>query len=386
MTGKELAGFEIDREVLLKALQRVQSVVDRKNTIPILSHLLIEIGKSDLTISATDLEVGIRLQIPAKIIKSGRVAVPAKSLYEIVRELPTESSIRIQIFENFWVELFAGKSLFKLVGQDSDEFPQLPQIDAGKSFKLGSSKFAEMIDHTIFAVSNDQTRYDLSGVFLEQLKSQGNIYLRMVATDGHRLSMMDQEVEGLKDIHLEQGVILPRKGLSELRRLLGEEDSFHCCLMDNNAIFWNSTKQVQLFMRLLDGEFPDYTPVIPKNNDKRVVVRRDQLLNSLKRISVLSQEHSRSVKFQFHKDKLQLFSSNPKLGEAKEDVDIEYSGEVLEIGFNAGYFIDILNALDDQENIVMEMTDILSPSLVKGSKMDGSLNIVMPMQLGSEVS
>ncbi|MGA0162946.1 MAG: DNA polymerase III subunit beta [Bdellovibrionota bacterium] len=386
MTGKELAGFEIDREVLLKALQRVQSVVDRKNTIPILSHLLIEIGKSDLTISATDLEVGIRLQIPAKIIKSGRVAVPAKSLYEIVRELPSESSIRIQIFENFWVELFAGKSLFKLVGQDSDEFPQLPQVDEGKSFKLGSSKFAEMIDHTIFAVSNDQTRYDLSGVFLEQLKSQGNVYLRMVATDGHRLSMMDQEVEGLKDIHLEQGVILPRKGLSELRRLLGEEDSFHCCLMDNNAIFWNSTKQVQLFMRLLDGEFPDYTPVIPKNNDKRVVVRRDQLLNSLKRISVLSQEHSRSVKFQFHKDKLQLFSSNPKLGEAKEDVDIEYSGEVLEIGFNAGYFIDILNALDDQENIVMEMTDILSPSLVKGSKMDGSLNIVMPMQLGSEVS
>lgn len=386
MTGKELAGFEIDREVLLKALQRVQSVVDRKNTIPILSHLLIEIGNNDLTISATDLEVGIRLQIPAKIIKSGRVAVPAKSLYEIVRELPSESSIRIQIFENFWVELFAGKSLFKLVGQDSDEFPQLPQVDESKSFKLGSSKFAEMIDHTIFAVSNDQTRYDLSGVFLEQLKSQGSVYLRMVATDGHRLSMMDQEVEGLKDIHLEQGVILPRKGLSELRRLLGEEDSFHCCLMDNNAIFWNSTKQVQLFMRLLDGEFPDYTPVIPKNNDKRVIVRRDQLLNSLKRISVLSQEHSRSVKFQFHKDKLQLFSSNPKLGEAKEDVDIEYSGEVLEIGFNAGYFIDILNALNDQDNIVMEMTDILSPSLVKGSKMDGSLNIVMPMQLGSEVS
>jgi DNA polymerase-3 subunit beta len=386
MVGKELAGFEIDREVLYRALQRVQSVVDRKNTIPILSHLLIEIGKSEVIISATDLEVGIRLQIPAKVIKSGRVAVPAKSLYEIVRELPSESSVRIQIFENFWVELFAGKSLFKLVGQDSDEFPQLPQIDSAKSFKLGSSKFAEMIDHTIFAVSNDQTRYDLSGVFLEQLKSQGGIYLRMVATDGHRLSMMDQEVEGLKDVHLEQGVILPRKGLSELRRLLGEEDSFHCCLMENNAIFWNSTKQVQLFMRLLDGEFPDYTPVIPKNNDKRVIVKRDQLLNSLKRISVLSQEHSRSVKFQFNKDKLQLFSSNPKLGEAKEDVDIEYSGEILEIGFNAGYFIDILNALDDQENIVMEMTDVLSPSLVKGSKMDGSLNIVMPMQLGSDGS
>lgn len=386
MSEKQLAGFEMDREGLVRVLQRVQSVVDRKNTIPILSHLLIEITKDEVVVSATDLEVGIRLKVPAKVIKPGKVAVPAKSLYEIVRELPADSSVRFQIFENFWVELLSGKSIFKLVGQDSDEFPQLPQIDNKKSFKLASSRFAEMIDHTIFAVSNDQTRYDLSGVFLEQLKSKGNVYLRMVATDGHRLSMMDQEIEGLKDVHLEQGVILPRKGLTELRRLLSEEESFYCCLMENNAVFWNSTEQIQLFMRLLDGEFPDYTPVIPKNNDKRVIVKRDQLLNSLKRISVLSQEHSRSVKFHFNNGKLLLFSSNPKLGEAKEDVEIDYSGETIEIGFNAGYFIDILNALDDQENIVMEMTDVLSPSVIKGLKFDGSLNIVMPMQLGSEVS
>jgi len=380
---KNVSGFEIERESLLRALQRVQSIVDRKNTIPILSHLLIESADDHVVFSATDLEVGIRFRLPAKVFKSSKVAVPAKSLYEIVRELPNDSLVRLQVFDNFWVELLSGKSVFKLVGQDSDEFPQLPQVNKKKAVKLASPRFSEMIDHTIFAVSNDQTRYDLSGVFLEQLKSKGKVYLRMVATDGHRLSMMDQELEDIKDVYLDQGVILPRKGLTELRRILNEEESFFCCLMDNNAVFWNPSEQVQLFMRLLDGEFPDYTPVIPQNNDKRVIVKRDQLLNSLKRISVLSLEHSRSVKFHFEKGKLKLSSSNPKLGEGKEDVDIDYGGDKVEIGFNAGYFIDILNAMDDQDNIVMEMTDILSPSVIKGTKFDGSLNIVMPMQLGS---
>lgn len=386
MAEKQIAGFEIERESFLRALQRVQSVVDRKNTIPILSHLLIEAADNQITISATDLEVGIRLQMPANNIKPGKVAVPAKSLYEIVRELPGGSAIKFQIFENFWIELLSGKSVFKLVGQDSDEFPQLPQVNPKQALKIASGNFAEMIDHTIFAVSNDQTRYDLSGVFLEQIKAKGKSFLRMVATDGHRLSMMDQEIESGKDVQLNEGVILPRKGLTELRRLLTEEDSFQCCFMDNNAVFWNSNNHLQLFMRILDGDFPDYTPVIPKANDKRVIVKREQLLNSLKRISVLSLEHSRSVKFLFDNGKLHLFSSNPKLGEAKEDVDIDYAGDRIEIGFNAGYFIDILNAMDDQDNIIMEMTDVLSPSLIKGMKFDGSLNIVMPMQLGSDMA
>jgi len=386
MKSHQRAGFEIDRETLLKALQRVQSVVDKKNTIPILSHLLIEAVDSKVIFTATDLEVGLRLTYPAKVSKPGKVAVPAKSLYEIVRELPMDSSAQFHIFDNFWIELISGKSVFKLVGQDADEFPQLPQIDDSASFKLTSDRFAQMIDHTIFAVSNDQTRYDLSGVFLEHTKQKGKSILRMVATDGHRLSMMDQELEATKEVNFEKGVILPRKGLSELRRLLGEEESFYGCFMNSNAVFWNVNQQIQLFMRLLDGEFPDYTPVIPNSNDKAVIVKREQLLNSLKRISVLSMEHSRSVRFELANGKLHLSSSNPKLGEAKEDIEVDYQGDDIEIGFNAGYFIDILNAMDDQENIVMELSDVLSPSLIKGMKFDGSLNVVMPMQLGSEVN
>jgi DNA polymerase-3 subunit beta len=386
MKSHQKAGFEIGRESLLKALQRVQSVVDKKNTIPILSHLLIEAGEDRVIFSATDLEVGLRLSFPAKVSKAGKVAVPAKSLYEIVRELPLDSECQFHIFDNFWIELISGKSVFKLVGQDADEFPQLPQIDSEKSFKLTSSQFAQMIDHTIFAVSNDQSRYDLSGVFLERLKEKGKDYLRMVATDGHRLSMMDQMVEAGGEVDLEKGVILPRKGLSELRRLLSEEDSFYCCLMNSNAVFWTDNQQIQLFMRLLDGEFPDYTPVIPDSNDKRVIIKREQLLNSLKRISVLSMEHSRSVRFELKNGRLHLSSSNPKLGEAKEDLDIDYQGSDIEIGFNAGYFIDILNAMNNQENVVIELSDVLSPSLIKGMKSDGSLNIVMPMQLGSEAN
>jgi len=213
MATKQIAAFEIDREVMLKALQRTQSIVDKKNTIPILSHLLIEGSEDQITFSATDLEVGIKCVYPAKISQPGKVAVPAKSLYEIVKELPVNSIVRLKIFENFWIELTSGKSLFKLVGQDSDEFPQLPQIQKEKAFAVPSAKIVQMVDHTIFAVSNDQTRYDLSGVFFEQIKSKVSIYLRMVATDGHRLSMMDQEIEGLKESSIEGGVILPRNVL-----------------------------------------------------------------------------------------------------------------------------------------------------------------------------
>jgi DNA polymerase-3 subunit beta len=386
MANKEIAGFELNREVLLKALQRVQSIVDRKNTIPILSHLLIEAEDNQLIFSATDLEVGIKCVYPGKVSQPGRITVPAKSLYEIVKELPVDSNVRFKVFDNFWVELTAGKSLFKLVGQDSDEFPQLPQVVKEKSFTIPSSKFIQMIDHTIFAVSNDQTRYDLSGVFLEQIKAKGKIYLRMVATDGHRLSMMDQEVEGLKDVHIDHGVILPKKGLFELKRVLSEEGALSCCFMENNIVFWNAQKQTTLFMRLLDGDFPDYTPVIPKNNDRKIQIRREQLLTSLKRISVLSAEHSRSVRFQFEKGKLCLSSSNPKLGEAKEDIEVDYVGDGIEIGFNAGYFLDVLNAMNEQEEVVLELTDVLSPSLIKGKDFDGSLNIVMPMQLGTEAT
>lgn len=386
MSNRQIGAFEVDREILLKALQRVQSVVDRKNTIPILSHILIDTRGNELVFSATDLEVGIRCIYPATVNQACRITVPAKSLYEIVKELPEKSLVKWKVFENFWVEITAGKSLFKLVGQDSDEFPRLPEMSSEKFFTLPRTNLVRMIDHTIFAVSNDQTRYDLSGVYLEQLKSQGKIYLRMVATDGHRLSMMDQEIGGTKDLHIDRGVILPRKGLLELKRVLADEDEISCCFMENNVVFWNKDQQTTLFMRLLDGEFPDYTPVIPKNNDRQIVVSRNELLDSLKRISVLSAEHSRSVKFAFEKGKLRLSSSNPKLGEAREDMDIEYPGEKIEIGFNAGYFMDVLNALDEQEDVVLELTDVLSPSLIKGKNFDGSLNIVMPMQLGSEAN
>jgi DNA polymerase-3 subunit beta len=384
MSGKQIAAFEVDREVLLKALQRIQSIVDRKNTIPILSHVLMEAQDDQVFFSATDLEVGFRCIYPRKIVQPKRVAIPAKNLYNIVKELPVNSAVRFKVFENFWIELASGKSLFKLVGQDSDEFPQLPQIQKEKSFSVPSGKIIQMIDRTIFAVSNDQTRYDLSGVFLEQIKSKGKVYLRMVATDGHRLSMMDQEIEGLKEVHIDHGVILPRKGLFELKRVLTDDATLYCCFMENNIVFWNGQKQTTLFMRLLDGEFPDYTPVIPKNNERKILLGRELLLNSLKRISVLSAEHSRSVRFQFEKGKLRLSSSNPKLGEAREDIDIDYAGDLLEIGFNAGYFMDVLNAMGDQNSIILELTDILSPSLIKGKDFDGALSVVMPMQLGNE--
>ena len=368
--------FTIEKEVFLKGLARVQGIVEKRNTIPVLSNVLLEGRDGELHLTATDLEVGMQSSYPANIRKSGKVTVSAKKLYEIIKELP-DNEISFNAKDNCWIEVECGKAQFNIVGLSADEFPTFPKPEKGNFIGLASSLCKEMIEKTFFAVSQDESKYNLNGIFC-QVQEATNL-LRLVATDGHRLSMIDKQIEAVESSELSKGVILPRKGILELKKLAEEGDEdLQLGFMDNNAVVIKN--KTVIIMRLVDGEFPDYMRVIPKNNEQRATIAVDPLLHALRRMIILSSEKSRGVKMNFKKNILEVSSSNPELGDAREELDIEYEGPELSVGFNARYLLDILQ-VQDQDSICMILKDNLSPGLVNPVDEDGYLAVIMPMRL-----
>jgi len=368
--------FTIEKEVFLKGLARVQGIVEKRNTIPVLSNVLLEGEDGELRLTATDLEVGMQSTYPANIRKPGKVTVSAKKLYEIIKELP-DNLVSFNAKENCWIEVECGKAQFNIVGLSADEFPNFPKSDKGQFLSLASSLCKEMIEKTFFAVSQDESKYNLNGIFCQI--QENNKQLRLVATDGHRLSMIDKEITSTESSQLSKGVILPRKGILELKKLAEEgEGELQLHFMDNNAVV--SKDRTVIIMRLVDGEFPDYSRVIPKTNEQKAMIAVDPFLHALRRMIILSSEKSRGVKLNFKNNLLELSSSNPELGDAREELDMEYQGPELSVGFNARYLLDILQ-VQDQDKICMILKDNLSPGLVKPIKDDGYLAVIMPMRL-----
>ncbi len=374
--------LKIGVQELARALSRSQGIVEKKSTMPILSHVLLEATKADqLHVSATDLDISVSSDHPCEVLKEGKVAVPAKQLYEIVKALP-EKDVLLKRASNNYLELRSGAAEFRIVGLAADDFPALPRFDKVQLVKVDPKSLLDMIDLTGFAVSSDETRYNLNGVFFEP--SAGS--LRTVATDGHRLSLAERPLEG--DFHMKKGVILPRKGLGEMKKLLLEalEGETHLGFAENSAILQRPS--VKLVMRLIEGVFPDYRQVIPKAGEKRFTVGRDRLLETLRRVSLLSTDKAHAVKLELEPGLLRVLSQNPDLGEAKEEVPVQYAGEPLKIGFNARYLIDVLGALASLEatavqDVLMELADDLSPGVLKpaGESATHFTAVVMPMRI-----
>jgi DNA polymerase-3 subunit beta len=358
---------------LLATLYWTQSIVERRNTMPILANVLIESQKGEIRMTATDLEVGVRGTFEGEVVKEGSVTVNAKKLYEIVREVPDEQ-VRLKRLENEWVEIRSGKSVFRIVGMDAREFPQFPKIEGKGLSTTPAPTVREMIERTVFAVSNDETRYSLNGVFIEE----GEGKVRMVATDGHRLAY---EERSMPSLGLSKGVILPRKGLSELKRLLESGDNGVLSLGFRENMGLVVKDQVELFMRLIDGDFPDYTKVVPKGNPNIARVAHDELLQALRRVSILSSERYKGIKMDFDSNKVSVSANNPDLGEAVEELEVEYSGKAITIGFNARYLIDVLNILGGDGDVHIELKDELSPSIIRKAGDAGYLYVLMPMRL-----
>jgi DNA polymerase-3 subunit beta len=362
------------REDLLATLYWAQSIVERRNTMPILANALLDAQKNRIQLAATDLEVGVRGEVDGDVIKPGALTVNAKKLYEIVREVPADQ-VHLRKLENEWVEIKSGKSVFKIVGMDAREFPQFPKFESKGQVSMPASRLRGMIERTIFAVSTDETRYSLNGVFLEQADG-GKV--RMVSTDGHRLAFEEQALAALG---LGKGVILPRKGLGELRKLLedGDEGEIFISFRDNMALV--SKDKVELFMRLIDGDFPDYTKVIPQGNPNVAKIEHGELLQALRRVSILSSERYKGVKLDFSAGNISISANNPDLGEAVEEIEAEYSGAPISIGFNARYIIDVLGVLGTEGDVDIELKDELSPSIIRKSDNAGYLYVLMPMRL-----
>ncbi len=373
--------LKIGAQELAKALGRTQGIVEKKSTMPILSHVLIEAKKDgQLVVSATDLDLAVSSEHTCEVLKEGAVAVSARHLYEIVRALP-EQSVTLKKANNNYLEVKSGPSEFRIVGLPSEDFPALPSFDKVPFVDVAPALLLEMIERTFFAVSTDETRYNLNGVFFEPSGET----LRLVATDGHRLSLSEREVGA--GFGLKRGVILPKKGLQELKKLLAEaaesgeeKPESRLGFVENSAIY--RRPGVVLVMRLIEGLFPDYKQVIPKAGEKQLRLGRGRFLETLRRVSLLSSDKAHAVKLDLSKGLLRVLSQNPDLGEAKEEVPVDYAGEPLKIGFNARYVMDVLQVLRSNE-VVFELADDLSPGVLKGGDEadQGFTAVVMPMRI-----
>ena len=376
-------GIVVERQSLMNGLSLVQGIVERRNTVPILGHVLIEPEAQSLRLAATDLEVGISTQVPCKSGKEKSLTLNARKLFEIVRETEGEE-FAINSLDNDWVELKCGRSRFKMMGLDPRSFPAMPSQStksegARKSVKaalpVSAAVLATMIDKTIFAVSPDEARYNLSGVYLEA-HDAGKA--RMVATDGHRLSMIDRVVPGFA---MEGGTIIPRKGLTELRKLLDQGGDSEVTLLLDGQLASLKRGPTEVSMRLVEGEFPDYRGVVPKQTKHHIKVGRDALQASIKRAAIFSNERYHGVKLALASGALTVSSTSPEMGEASETIDVEYRGDEFAVGFNAAYLLQALAVIPADSEIDLGLSDEASPGLLRTPSDSEFSYVVMPMRL-----
>src|SRR5499427_7813024 len=365
--------FKIQKDEFLRGLYLAHGIADRKSTLPILANVLLRTeGKDKVLCGATDLNVTTIVTLSAKVEKEGGLTVAARQLYEIVKGLP-DDEVRVRRTEQNWAEIRSGKVEFKVVGMADRDYPKLPSIQEAETNKVDSATLRDMIAKTIFSVSMDETRQHLSGVLFE---SDGTT-ARMVSTDGHRLSKVGRPMPG--GPKLAAGVLIPRKGVLELRRAIETREE-PCAIGVHQGNFVLKADDVSICVKLGDGQFPPYDQVIPKDNDRAVVVPRAALVDALKRVALMSSDKTWGVRFGLDKGKLRIESDNPDLGAAKEEIDVPYKGAALQIGFNARYFIDLLTEIETPE-IRLELSGELDPGVVRPADGSDYVGVVMPMRL-----
>jgi DNA polymerase-3 subunit beta len=365
--------FKIQKTEFLRGLYLASGIADRKSTLPILANVLLRTeGKGKLLCAATDLSVTTVVSLSAKVEKEGGLTVSARQLFEIVKGLPDEE-VRVRATEQNWAEVRSGKVEFRVVGMADRDYPKLPNIQEAETSQVESATLREMIAKTIFSVSLDETRQHLSGVLFESDGTTG----RMVSTDGHRLSKVGRPLPG--GPKLTSGVLIPRKGVLELRRAIETREAA-CQIGVHQGNFVLKADDVGISVKLVDGQFPPYDQVIPKDNDRAVVVSRLALVDALKRVALMSSDKTWGVRFALEKGKLRVESDNPDLGAAKEEIDVPYKGAALQIGFNARYFIDLLSEIETAE-IRLELSGELDPGVVRPGDGSDYVGVVMPMRL-----
>lgn len=366
--------FVVKKSELLTELQYVQSVVERRTTVPILSNLLLETTGNSLSVTATDLDVTVQCFSPAEIKVSGAVTVSARKLIDIVRLLP-EADIHFKAGSQDWINVTCQRSRFKLAGLSKDNFPEVPAVSV-ETVTLPAAALRYMIHHTIFAITQEESRYTLNGALLLLQPNR----LTCVTTDGHRLALIthDCDIEGIAE---DVRILVPKKTLSELSKLSSEELKTMEFGHSENHLFFRVGDRL-LVSRILTGQFPNYEMVIPKGNDREVRVGTAEFSDALRRVAVMADEESRSVRFAFSAGQVDISSVSAEFGEAKESLPAEYQGEQLEIGFNARYLLDFLAGLET-EQLLIQLRDQETQGLFRPSESDAFdyYYVVMPMKI-----
>jgi DNA polymerase-3 subunit beta len=368
----------VERAELLKSLGHVHRVVERRNTIPILANVLIRAEKAALSLKATDLDLEVIESITAEVAPAGSTTVPAHMFYEIVRKLPEGSQVVLESSSDRAVlAIRAGRSRFTLQTLPESDFPDLAAGDMTHKFVLTAADLKRLIDKTQFAISTEETRYYLNGIYLHVAGSAKAQTLRAVATDGHRLAQTDLPVPaGAAGM---PGVIVPRKTVTEVQRLI-EDSQAEIGIELSSAKIRFSIGNVVLTSKLIDGTFPDYARVIPAGNDKELTVDKKDFEAAVDRVSTVSSERGRAVKLSLSAGKLILSVTNPDSGSATEEIEVEYAADPIDIGFNSRYLLDIASQLDG-EVAVLRLADPGSPTLIEDKDAKGSLYVLMPMRV-----
>jgi DNA polymerase-3 subunit beta len=364
--------FSVVKEVILDELQLLQGIVEKRNTMPILANILMTAGEDKVEMTGTDLEVGLRTHFPAKTEEPGSITVSGKKIFEIVKSLPDEKMIDFEENDDLMMEISSGKSEFKVLCLPKEDYPLVPEAKFERRVVLPMDRLQEMIDRVYFAIAQEQ-RYYLNGALLI-LKKDG---IELVSTDGHRLSYTSTFVEGL-DPGEEVRVIVAKKSLGELRKMTNEAVEFD---RDENNLFFRVGNRM-LISRIIESKFPNFEAVIPKDNPQLLRVAKEDFTQAIRRVSLLSSERSRGVKFSISKGSLKLFSSNPEIGEARDDLEVEYKGTDIEVGFNSQYLLDFLLSIRS-ERIRLELKDENSAAVMKPD-LDEDIKytyVLMPMKI-----
>jgi len=363
--------FTLEREPLLLSIQNVQNVITQKSSLPILSNVLIEAETDKFSITATDLDIGICSTIPSVASEAGSITVPAKKFFDIIRSLPDGEIVNISIKKGNIVLIKSGRANFKIHGLPKEDFPELPLFKDKDSITMKQSILKEMFNLTDFAISKDDTRHVLTGV----LFSVKGDTISVIATDGRRMAVVNKKLD--KKTLVERNVIIPLKTVQEVKRLLADDGNVIIQFNETQVLF--SMTGCFVISRLIEGEFPDYNKVIPSKSSKIIKVMKDDFLSAARRVSIFTEPDSQAIRMDIQKTKITISKNTPYLGEAREEVKIDYTGDSdMGIGFNPRYFIDVLKNLQEEE-ITFEINDPSKPGVIR--KGDEYIYVVLPMQL-----